>query len=223
MDSFGKECLDKETHLYLYKDEVRVPPLAMIDDLVCPAVCGLDSVLMNSFINAKTNTKKLQFGVKKCHQLHVGKKNPTCPTLKVYNWELEKVDESETGMQNLEDILVESHTLEKINEEKYLGDIISVDGKNSKNIQARKGKAIGIVNQINSILHDICFGPYQFEVAFLLRNSLFLNSLLVNSEAWYGLSDDETAELEREDENLFWNPQVNHQSVCFILKLGAGQ
>jgi hypothetical protein len=86
--------------------------------------------------------------------------------------------------------------------EKYLGDIISVDGKNSKNIQARKGKAIGIINQITSILQDICFGPYHFEVAFLLRNSLFLNSLLVNSEAWYGLSDDEITELEREDESL---------------------
>ena len=94
MDSFGKECLENNTHLYVYKGKVGVTPLAMIDDLVCPAVFGLDSVLMNSFINAKTNTKKLQFGVKKGHQLHVGRKNPTCPRLKE---ELEKVDERETG------------------------------------------------------------------------------------------------------------------------------
>ena len=98
--------------------------------------------------------------------------------------------------------MVESHTLEKLDEDKYLGDIISVDGKNSKNIQARRGKAVGIVNQINSILQDICFGPYQFEVALTLRNSLFLNSVLVNCEAWYGLTEDETADLEREDEKL---------------------
>ena len=174
----------------------------MIDDLVCPAVCGLDSVLMNSFINAKTNTKKLQFGVKKCHQLHVGRKNSTCPKLEVDNWELEKVDESETGLQNLEEVMVESHTLEKLDEDKYLGDIISVDGKNSKNIKARKGKAAGIIKQIITILHDICFGPFQFEVALILRDSLFLNSVLVNSEAWYGLTEEETSELEREDENL---------------------
>ena len=104
VDSFGKECLEKETNLYVYKGEVGVPPLAMIDDLVCPAVCGLDSVVMNSFINAKTNTKKLQFGVNKCHQLHVGRKNLTCPTLNVDNRQLEKVDESESGLQNLEEI-----------------------------------------------------------------------------------------------------------------------
>ena len=52
------------------------------------------------------------------------------------------------------------------------------------------------------MLQDICFGPYQFEVAFILRNSLFLNSVLVNSEAWYGLTEVETNELEREDENI---------------------
>ena len=127
VDSFGKECLEINKHLYVYKGEVGVPPLAMIDDLVCPALCGLDSVLMNSFINAKTNSKKLQFGVKKCHQLHVGRKNPTCPKLQVDNWELVKVDESETGLQNLEETLVETHTLEKLDADKYLWDIISVD------------------------------------------------------------------------------------------------
>ena len=35
-----------------------------------------------------------------------------------------------------------------------------------------------------------------------MRNSLFLNSVLVNCEAWYGLTEDETADLEREDEKL---------------------
>ena len=150
IDNFGKECIDNEKYLYSYKNEVGVPPLAMIDDLVCPSVCGVDSVLINSYINAKTNTKKLQFGVNKCHKLHVGKKNQLCPTLKVDNWELQKVSESETGLGNLQDVLVENHELEKKVTEKYLGDIISVDGKNSKNITSRKGKAVGIIRQISS-------------------------------------------------------------------------
>ena len=56
VDSFGKECLEQEKYLYQYRNEVGVPPLAMIDDLVCPSVCGVNSVIMNSYINAKTNT-----------------------------------------------------------------------------------------------------------------------------------------------------------------------
>ena len=96
----------------------------------------------------------------KCHQLHVGKNNDVCPTLKIDNWELKKVDESETGLGNLEDVLVGSHNLERVDKDKYLGDIISVDGRNTKNISARKGKAIGITNNITSILQEMCFGPY---------------------------------------------------------------
>ena len=111
VDTLGKECLTKKKNLYTYKGKVGVPPLAMVDDLVCPAVCGTDSVLVNSFINAKTNVKKLQFGVKKCHQLLVGRKNPLCPTLKIDNWELKKVDEARTGIGNFEDELVGNHTL----------------------------------------------------------------------------------------------------------------
>ena len=49
--------------------------------------------------------KKLQFGVKKCHQLHVGRKNPLCPTLRKDNWELKQIDEVRTGIGNLEDEL----------------------------------------------------------------------------------------------------------------------
>ena len=171
-------------------------------------LCSVDppptnqSVLVNSYINAKTRTKKLQFGVSKCHQLHVSKNNKMCPTLKIDNWELKKVKESETGLGNQEDVLVGSHNLEKVDKDKYLGDIISVDGRNTKNIIARKGKAIGITNKITSILQEMCFDPYYFEVALALRNSLFLSSVLVNSEAWYGLTDDEKSDLEKQDEYL---------------------
>ena len=35
VDTFGKECCEKDKLLYYYKGEVGVPPLAMVDDLVC--------------------------------------------------------------------------------------------------------------------------------------------------------------------------------------------
>ena len=57
----------------MYKDKVGIPPLAMIDDLVSVSYCGLESLVMNTFLNAKSNVKKLQFGLSKCHKLHIGK------------------------------------------------------------------------------------------------------------------------------------------------------
>ena len=74
VDTFGKECLAEGKHLYSYKGEVDVPPLAMVDDLLIVTECGFKSAMANSFINCKTNLKKLQFGIDKCHKMHVGKK-----------------------------------------------------------------------------------------------------------------------------------------------------
>ena len=68
IDTFGKECLDQKKYLYSYKGLVGIPPLAMVDDLACISTCGLETVQMNGYINAKTNIKKLQFGERKMPQ-----------------------------------------------------------------------------------------------------------------------------------------------------------
>ena len=86
--------------------------------------------------------------------------------------------------------------------EKYLGDHISNDGKNGKNIQARKSKGTGIIDQIISILDGTVYGPFHFEVALILRSSLLLNGILTNSEAWYGLKIADLEHLEEIDEQL---------------------
>ena len=64
VDKIGKECILGDKYLYSYKGIVDVPPLGMVDDLVCVSECGPDAVMMNSYVNAQTNLKKLQFGPK---------------------------------------------------------------------------------------------------------------------------------------------------------------
>ena len=46
------------------------------------------------------------------------------------------------------------------------------------------------------------FGKYYFEVAMILRESLFLSSLLLNSEAWVNYSEKDIRILEQCDESL---------------------
>ena len=74
-------------------------------------------------------------------------------------------------------------------EQTYLGDVISTDGRQTKNIQARKNKGLRIINTISQILDSVFFGKHYFEVAMVLRSSLLLLSILLNSEAWVNLSD----------------------------------
>ena len=75
IDQFGKECLEDNKYLYLYKNKVKIPPLGMIDDVLCVSECGHKTAMLNSFLKFKSDSKKLQFGVKKCKKLHVGQKN----------------------------------------------------------------------------------------------------------------------------------------------------
>ena len=157
---------------------------------------------MNGYINAKTNTKKLQFGETKCHKMHVGLKNETCPDLYVDTWKLGNEDEIVTAFDKLVDQETGESLLNKTESEKYLGDIVSCDGKNTKNILARRAKGVGIVDQVNKILEGTVYGPFIFEVAIILRQSLFINGVLNNAECWYGVKESELDQLEQVDEML---------------------
>ena len=213
VDTFGKECVQENKFLYTYKEKVKVPALSMVDDLACVAESGLDSVELNSFINTKTNLKKLQFGVEKCHQLHIGGKDHLTPNLHIDNWEIKKICETKTGVNNLEDVNSGEVMVETADKDTYLGDIISKDGKNIKNIMARKAKGHGIINQISAMLEDICYGPYQIEVALIYRNSLLLNGILTNCEVWYGLTGIDISHLEQIDE-IFLRKILEVPSSC---------
>ena len=53
-----------------------------------------------------------------------------------------------------------------------------------------------------SIMEEICFRTYNFQVADMLRNSLFISSVLCNSEAWYNVTPEERDKLEQAHKNL---------------------
>ena len=63
MDKIGKSCVDKGEHLYTYKGQVRVMPLAMVDDLLGMAPCRAESADLNITVNSKIEMKKLRFHV----------------------------------------------------------------------------------------------------------------------------------------------------------------
>ena len=47
VDMFGKECLEEQKYTYLYKGEVEIPPLSMVDDVVCISECGYKATVQN--------------------------------------------------------------------------------------------------------------------------------------------------------------------------------
>ena len=91
-------------------------------------------------------------GPSKCFQIHVGKQcSDVCPQLFVHN-----------------------NPMKRSNSEKYLGDILSNNGKIDENIEARYQKGIGVNNTIFSLLQEISFGEFYFEMGTLFRSSMLI-------------------------------------------------
>lgn len=206
IDTLGRKCHDRGEHFYLYKGIVRILPLAMVDDLNGIAKCGLQSVALNSFLTTQIEMKKLKFhvpdenGKSKCHKIHVGGDKKFCPQLKVHGTEMETVDY-----------------------DTYLGDIISGDGKNSKNIQNRIAKGLGKISSITDLLNKICLGPFYFQVALLLRESMFINGILTNAEVWHNVKKAEIEEFEQLDRSLLrqiLKVPISTPKESFYLELG---
>ena len=152
------------------------------------AECGIKSVELNTFVNTHIEMKKLRFhtpdenGKTKCHVMHVGKSNEKCIELQVHG----------TSMQ-------------QVQLDTYLGDVIASDGSNNKNIEKRASRGNGLISEIMSILESVSLGKHYFKMAILLRNTLFLSSILTNSETWYGLNNDNIEALEKVDKILLRN------------------
>ena len=117
-------------------------------------------------------------------------------------WEMKVVEDYDTKENSVQDEYCGEHLMEESDSEKYLGDVISSNGRNERNVAERKSKGTGIINQIMEKLGSIVYGPYYFEVAMIFRSSHLINGILTNSEAWYGLTKANKEQLEQVDEML---------------------
>ena len=112
MDKIGKKAYKSGSPLYTYKGLVAIPPLGMVDDEITMAKCSVESTKTNAFMNNFAEMKKLKYGVKKCHKMHVGPKTTICTDIRVHN-------ESGSSVQT----------------DKYCGDLISTNGSNVEKIR----------------------------------------------------------------------------------------
>ena len=166
--------------LFLYKNCVYIPPLGMCDDIASISLCGIDSIKTNAIINAKIESKKLEFGASKCYNIHVGKNEERCCELKVHDSAMKKKDS-----------------------EVYLGDVVCSSGRNDKNIAFRVNQGVGAVSQIFSTLSQVSLGHFFYDIAITFRDATLVSKLVSSSEVWYGISKQEYSKIESIDEMFF--------------------
>ena len=75
IDGICRGCIEDDLKPYKYKDEVEIPSLGMVDDILTISESGYKPSRFNSYINAKIEIKKLQLRPKKCSVLHTGREH----------------------------------------------------------------------------------------------------------------------------------------------------
>ena len=178
MSKLGAEAYREGKPLLVYKDTVRIPSLGMIDDILTMNKCGIDSVMSNATTNSFVESKRLKFSENKCSRIHVG------------NSKIDKCKE----------IKVHDKVIQDSKREKYLGDIITNNGRNDANIAVRKAKGFVIAGDILSILDEVPLGTHRIEAGIVMRNGMLINGILTNSEVWNGLTEKDCKEPEMVDE-----------------------
>ena len=146
----------------MYRDICAVPALSMIDDIAGISQCQDKSIILNSIINAKIESKKLKFNLKKCFNMHIGPNKEQCPKLKIH----------ENSMKTTEN-------------QKYLGDIISSSGSNFENVKDRCKTGFQAISQIKSLIKDVSLGKFTIQIGLILRDSICVSKMLLNIEVWH--------------------------------------
>ena len=202
VDSIGKECV-AAGHTYLYKDELSLGFLGLVDDIIGVTEAGVKAQNMNTFINLKTAEKTLQFGPTKCKTMLVGKnvKNVINSGLLVDEWSADYVENIHTGEAELVEKYSGQTEIEKVTEQKYLGFVLSSTGDNMANIRAIKKKSIGVVRKTLNELDGLHLKEYYFECSIVMMNVMIRSSILYASDMYYQLKETELRQLERIEES----------------------
>ena len=151
-------------------------------------------------------------------------KSVVYPDNRIDTWSLKSKKETISSVFDFEDVESDQHSMKKVTEWKYLGDVLNSDGKCDSNIKERVRKGTGASIQVTQMLSDLCLGKYYFQSAMILRSSLFLSSLISNSEAWVNVSAKNVSDLERIDEQLlrdFLVAQRNTPKETLYLETGS--
>ena len=219
VDSIGKEC-EESGYGYFYKDSLQVSLLGLVDDMIGVTEAGFKAQQMNALINVKTAEKGLQFGVRKCKTMLIGKdtSDAIVGDLTVDKWKVTHEDVPGESTDEIVEIYEGEVTIDRVEEQRYLGFVLSNTGNNMVNINHIKKKAKGTIRRIFNRLNSLNLQKYYFECAIVFMNTMLRCSILFACETYYNLKESELRQLERIEEG-FLRELLKTSTGCPITQL----
>ena len=116
-----------------------------------------------------------------------------------------------------------SLSLDETDSYKYLGDVVTNDGKNLKNLEARKNKAFATTCSINSIAGTNILRKIETKVILELHEKVILSALLTNAEAWTLLKSekDEVERIEIQTLKMLFDLPIHTPTPAIIYTFGT--
>ena len=200
MDVISEELIENENECLEIVPGLTIGALLWIDDLI---TCTEDTTQQENMLKrvdefAKKN--KIRWGRNKCKVMQVGTK---------------KDDREEWQFGDI--------SIGNCEEYKYLGDYITCDGKNKKNIEARRLKMQSSTIQITAIGSNETLRGIQAATLVMLHDTMNMPKLLINAETWV-LSKGDRKELDKIEvqslKRLFSLPSTT-PTAAVIFSLGV--
>ena len=202
MDVMSKEC---ELEPHKYKEEVDVPKMGFVDDLLDINRCGEETVRMNEYTRNEINKRKLQLSYDKCARMHIKGKGEKegenkCQKVVIDMWKEEK--QRKGSKIEIEDRHAGPVEIKSVDTYVYLGDTVRSDGSSKDNVKQRIKKGYGIVRDIMQILDGLFLGPFFFEALKQLRDSMLISVITHNLEVSSNITNADLKALEDLDLSL---------------------
>ena len=161
MDTLSENFIQKYPEGVCLSNDLKIGCLAYVDDIATGAIGIKDQKSVLNKVDDFAVTNKLEWGAHKCQVMQVGKK-VTIPD----KWQLGQKQISNTTTY------------------KYLGDMLTNDNKNKKNIELRENKINAIIRQVNTTASSDIMRGIETKVIICLYHKCIIPSLLNNAESW---------------------------------------
>ena len=202
-NQLSKICnkLYSEGNVYMYRGQIPIPPLAMVDDVVAVNECNsTDALACNIKIDTFVQRKKLesQVGDGKCQWVHSGEGE--CRS--TYHANNNEITQTEIY--------------------KYLGDHVA-DGWEPL-YSKRWEKAQGYIASCLAMCTEMSLGYQLYHIAKLYHQSIFINGTLINMETWPNCTTARIESFERIEQFYFKKILAAHSKTpieSVYLELGV--
>ena len=144
----------------------RVTSLAYVDDMLDVNVSPENAEASHDHALEFSHKKKSDYSVGKCSVMTVNQRN----SLREPN------------------LLIGTEQLKKVNITKYLGDLFNAKGNNVDLMKDRTQRGTQASVGIAAFMGEVILGSHTTSVYLLLYRSIFISSVLFNSQAWSNLT-----------------------------------